>query len=710
MIRLTVGGILVVGGSLQAADITSLLVDAQTRFQESHYEQALKLYKQAHDQAGADASVEYNIGLCHLRLGDGDKAVQHFERVASRTEAPSSVRRAAFFNLGVVRATAARQRLEQLLAPETEENEQVPPPPPDAPENIEELQGIAAELLGAIALFREVESIAPGEEAQHNMRAVRITRRNVLGLLKNAIEAKEKGDMLKDPPAYLEALIGQQRTTVGLTRHLILDPGESPTAPRQARRAILRLQRQILERTGTFANHLAQFVESAEQTQASPAEGEETPREQVYHAAAGQLEKSIEAQRDAAAFMMDGEIGQSFDEQAAALDEMYVALRLFPQEPQKALIKARMEQSRLREMVSSIQSDSDWMRDALLGDVPIPEGARIAPAKTALYYDQSQVSTALSVLRGQCERIAAAGPPEEEAGMAAQEAPPQMNPELNRQLADVLAASDALRFQCLDAVEAREKDETLSKQQEILDVIDAALDLLPKTIEQRIAELVVRQARLNEEVKAETGDSLNPAAQEADAGLDELRRLAAQARSDVLSGTPAEVAERIRTAQDGIHVETESVHEDLRAQIPTGGSGATGPSGPAGDGQSAQVQAYIEAGKHVEQADFEMLVAVEGLDKAIVQNTLGPMEAEGPVQAAQAKALEELVKALSALRPPEDQPQCDQQEPQEQPQPQEEEDQGRENARRAVERTEQEREQAERQLYQRRPRTVIKDW
>jgi hypothetical protein len=710
MTRLTVAAVMVLCSSLQAADITSLLADAQTQFQESHYEQALKLYKQAQNQAGGDASVEYNIGLCHLHLGDGDKAIQHFEGIASRAEASATVRRDAFFNVGVIRAAAARQQLEELLNPQTEENAETPPLAPDAPQNIENLRVIAGELLRAIALFRECDSIEPSEDAQHNMRAVRITRRNVLGLLKHAVQAKEKEDMLNDPSAYLAALIGQQRTAMSLTRRLILDPPENAAEQRSARRSVLRLQRQTMERTGTFADHLAQFVESAEQTQASPAEGEKTPREQVYHAAAEQLESAIAAQRDASAFLMDGEIEPSFDEQRGALDEMYAALRLFPQEPQKALVKARAGQDRLREMTSNIQSDSDWLQDMLLGHVPIPEGAQLEPERTALYYDQLQVLTALSALRMQCEQISAAAQPEQVAGTPAQGTPPQMDPQLNRQLAEALAGSDTLGFKCLDAIEAREKDETVSKQQGILDMIDAALDLLPKTIEQRIAELVVRQARLNEEVKTEAGGGLTLTGQEADAGLDELRKLAADARSDVLGGPPAQVAEMIRTEQDDIHVETESVTEEMRKQIPMGGSDAAGPSSPAPDAQSPQVQAYIEASKHLEQADFEMLVALEGLDKAIVQNALGPMQADGPVQVAQANALEELVRALSALRQPEDQPQCDQQDQQDQKRQQEQEDQGSENARRALERADQEREQAERELYQRRPRTAIKDW
>ena len=249
--------ILVLCGSLRAADYTPLLIEAQTRFKESHYEQALKLYRQAQDQAGGDASVEYNIGLCHLRLGDPDKAIQHFESVASRADAPSTVRRDAFFNIGVIRATAVRQRLKDLLAPADVENEETSPPPPDGPENIENLQALAAELLRAIALFRECESIEPGEDARHNMRAVRITRRNVLGLLKNAVEAKEKEDMLNDPPAYLEVLIGKQREGVSLTRQMTLDPPKTTAAHRQARRAILRLQRRIMVARGAGRGNAA---------------------------------------------------------------------------------------------------------------------------------------------------------------------------------------------------------------------------------------------------------------------------------------------------------------------------------------------------------------------------------------------------------------------------------------------------------------------
>lgn len=709
MIRLSAAAWLLMGGSVWAANMTDLLVDAQTQFQASHYDQALKLYKQARDLAGSDASVRYNIGLCHLRLGDGDKAIQHFEEVASRSNVSDEVRRDALFNVGVIRTAAARQRLEALRNPEQEEDAEAPPSAVDSPENIDALKAITEDLLRAIALFRECEQIAPSEDARHNIRAARITRRNVLGLLKKAVEAKEKEDMLKDPPAYLEVLIKQQRSAVSLARRLLLDPPEGMAEQRNARRAVLRLQRQIMERTGTFADHLAQFVETTDQDQAPAGEEKQSPREQVYHAAADQLDRSITAQRDAAAFLMDGEIEPSFDDQLRALDEMYVALRLFPQPPQKALVKARTEQMRLKQLVANIESDSDWLQDPLIGDAPLPDDASLEPAKTALHYDQSQIVTALSALRAQCEQIARAGAADDQPQQEPQQTPPQLDPELNRQLAAALAESDKLGFQCLNAINSKDLGATLSRQQEILDMIDAALDLLPKTIEQRIAELVKRQATLNKEVKAETEVKSAPYLSEADSGLDKLRKLASDARSDVLGGAPAQDAERMRAEQDGIHTETEAVNDEMRKQIPNNTSAAAPPSAPPADGQSKKVQAYIEASKHLEEGGFEMLVALEGMDKAIVQGELSPMKAEGPVQLAQAKALTELIKALQALRPPNQKQQGEEKKQQDQQQ-QEPQDQESENARRAVERADQEREDAERQLYQRRPRTVIKDW
>ena len=734
----------VLAGGAWAADVTPVLVEAQTQFEAGHYEQALKLYKQAQDEAGGDAFVEYDIGLCHMRLGDGEKAAQHFEQVASRADAPVEIREDAFFNVGVIRATAARARLDALLHPQPAESADPnapaasappqpaqptqPPAAPDAPENIEELKGIAGALLQAIAPFRECERIAPSEDAQHNMRAIRITRRDVLGMLKRAVEAKEKEDMLKDPPAYLEALIAQQHTATGLTRRLLLDPPTEPAAMRGARRAVLRLERQILERTGLFADNLAQFVESAEaaqgappaaqgtQPQGEPEEPEPTPREQVYHAAADQLEHAIEKQRDASAFLMDGETEPSFDHQLQALDEMYVALRVFPQEPQQALVKARTVQAGLRDVVEGIEAASDWLQDARLGRAPLPDDAEMDSAKTAVHYDQKQVLNALAILRAQCEHVAESeqeaegeSAPAAPAAPAEQEKPPILDPELNRTLADILSKIDTLGPECLEAIAAQDKDTSLARQQDILDMIDAALEALPKTIEQRIAALIQRQALLNEEVKAEVGESTAEEGEGASEGMAALQALAAEARSKVLGGPPAQVAERVRTEQADIDTEADSVNEELRQQIPSGSGGAPGQAGGAADGQSQQVQAYIEASKHMEQAGFEMLVAIEGLDKAIVQDALGPLKAEGPVQPAQANALEELVKALAALRPPQDQQQQDQQDKQQQQQ-QQQESQESENARRAVERADQEREQAERELHQRKPREVIKDW
>ena len=153
--------------------------------------------------------------------------------------------------------------------------------------------------------------------------------------------------MLDDPRGYLVALIEQQRKSVGLVRYLVLDPADAPKEQRRARRSLLRFQKQIMEQCGSFAGHLAQFTESMDNDdQASSAEpAEPTPREQVYHLAAGQLEEAIESQRDAAAFLLDSEVDGSYEQQVEALNDMHVAKRIFPQGPGQALVAARTGQA-----------------------------------------------------------------------------------------------------------------------------------------------------------------------------------------------------------------------------------------------------------------------------------------------------------------------------------------------------------------------------
>jgi len=692
-----------------AAEIRPTLVDAQAQFEQTHYEQALKLYKQADAAEPGHPAVEYNIGLCHLNLGDGEKAMQRFESVASRAHVNGSLRSDAFYNVGFIRASDARRRLRELLAPATQPAEQIPP---EAPANIEQLRGIADELLRAITAFKQSREIEPADQTDHNIRAARITRRNVLGLLRRALETKEKQDILKDPRAYLEALIFEQDRQVSLTRYLILNPPEEPAQARSARRAAVRLQRRIMESTGTFADELSQFREGAsDQDPSSPATqpAQETPREKVYHAAARQIESAVEAQRDACAHLLDGEIRPACEKQFAAVEAMYAALYLFPLDPPRALVKARGEQAQLKELVATIEADEHWLRDPLLAEARIPAGASWEPDKTAIYYRQFQVGNLLSILRLQCRHIAATSRPADTPGAPPGQENPLLDPELNARLAEVLDQVESLRTECLEAITARDKDATLAVQDKLLEVIDAALELLPKTIEQRIAELIVRQGRLNAQVKAEAGEVDPDTADEGLSALDKVRKWAARLKSKLIGDPPAKVAETLRGQQKDIQAETAAVGQDVRHQIPAGTATQPGSASPPPAGQPPQVQAYIEAGKHLADADAEMTAAVEGLDRAVIEDSLKPMGADGPVQKPQAKALEELVKALAALRPPTTQPHDDQQEQKDQQQDQQQQ-QADQDVQRQVDRLDNERERAQRELYQKRPRTVIKDW
>ena len=91
------------------------------------------------------------------------------------------------------------------------------------------------------------------------------------------LNSDEKEDILKDPRAFLEELIFEQDRQTGLTRYLILSPPEDPKLVRAARRASVRLQRKIMERTDTFANHLSQFREAAKEQNPQKPPATQTP-------------------------------------------------------------------------------------------------------------------------------------------------------------------------------------------------------------------------------------------------------------------------------------------------------------------------------------------------------------------------------------------------------------------------------------------------
>lgn len=695
----------------RADDLRSTLVEAQSHFEAARFDQALKLYEKANATEPGHAAIEYNLALCHLRLGDGDKAAQQFETLASRAGISAALQRDAFYNVGLIRARAAREQLQGLLAPATQPTDRKPSA--DDPENIPKLEAIAGDLLRAIAAFRQSTASGADADAEHNIRAARITRRDVLGLLRRAKETKQKDDILKDPRAYLESLILEQGRQVAVGRLLLLDPPADAAQLRQARRAGLRAQRKLMETTGTLADNLAQFREQqkdprppAPASAPSTQPAEETPREKAYHAAAKQLTKAVEAQRTACAFLLDNELRPAYDRQTAAREEMTVALYMFPLDPAQVLVKARGRQTELRELVSNLKAAPDWLRDPLLPEVSLPKDAQWDADQTPIHYAQKQIGIVLARLHRQCEYVATTTQPAEEPQAPQQPKEPLLDPELNRKLADILQPAEELQKQCLAAIVAQHRKPALAAQDELIKLIDAALDVLPKTLEQKVTELIIRQNQLNADVQAEAGTPSNAPGGSAAAALDEVRKWATRFKSALLRGQPAKVAESLSARQKTLRSDTDAVNEEVRKNVP---SGATAQPGSSATSQPAELKGFIEAAKHLTEAGNHMDSALKGFDQAVVENSLKPLQPDGPVQVPQAKALEELLKALLALQPPSTQPSEDQddqrQQQQQQRQPTRDEDQQRE-----LERLDRERERAERELYQRRPRTVIKDW
>ncbi len=692
-----------------AVDIRPTLLDAQGQFQQAHYEQALKLYQQADEAEPGHAAVEYDIGLCHLYLGDGEKAIQRFEALASRSEAGTPLRRDAFYNIGLVRARGATGQLKQLFAPATQPSDHKPAP--DDPANIPKLQGIADELLRAITAFRKSAEVEDSADTQHNIRAVRSMRRDVLGLIRKAAEARQKDDILKDPRAYLEALIGEQEQQASLSRLLVLDPPQEAGQARQARRAALRAQRKTMENTGTFADELSQFREKGDAGKDAPASApasqpaEETPREKVYKAAAKQIGKAIESQREACAHLLDGEVKPAHQKQAEAAEQMYAALYMFPLEPGQVLVKARLEQAALRELVNAVKADDDWLRDPLVPNATVPKDTAWDAGTAPVHVRQSRVGAVLALLHRQCEQVAATSRPAGQAKGPQQEPEPMLDPELNRKLADVLAGTPPLTEKALAGIADRDREVVLPAQEDLLKVIDTALDLLPKTLEQKITALIIRQNRLNGEVQAEAGEAGTTSTNAAATALEDIRKWATRLKSRLLGNRPARLAEGMSGTQKAIRKDTIAVNDEVRQKVPAGA--ASQPSAAPAASQPAELKTYIEASKHLVEAGNHMDAVLGGFDQAMVEDSLRPMQPGGPVQVSQGKALEELVKALAALKPPASQPSQDQD------QKQQKQDQAQDNQQdrqRELDRMEKERERAERELYQRRPRTVIKDW
>jgi len=694
--------------SAVAADVRGLLLDAQKQYEQSHYEQALKKYREALDAGGNDASIDYNIALCHLNLGDAEKAIQLFEGVAGRSDARPALRRDASYNIGVIRATAARDRLKALLAPATQPAE---PKRADAPENIETLRSIADDFLRAIAGFRRSQDIEPGPDAEQNIRAARIMRRDVLGLLRRALEEKEKKSILDDPREYLDGIILDQARQVSLSRHALqartaTRPAEDSAEARALRRSALRLQRKTMERTDTFAAQLAQFREAADKPGAPATQpAAETPREQLYHAVAKAMQPAIASQRDACGHFLDGGIDNAYKAQHKALDAMRQAAALFPIEPERALVRWGVEQAVLRELVGTIKSSADWLRDPLLENTAVPAGAKWDLADTAIHDAQKQIGDGLGRLARQCRLVATATQPAAPGPPSRQE-DPALDPDLNGKLADILDTAAAPSAECLTAIAEGNALRTVAAQTKIAETIEAALNLFPKSVEQRLAELIVRQLRLNDEVKGEAGEAAPAAGGATEAIANTVRDLTARLKSLVLRRKPAEIARALGDRQRNIRKDTVAVNEEIRKYVTAASSTQPAP----GTDPQAKVQAYIEAGKHVDMADSEMAAAAEGLDKAVIQKSLRILKSDGPVQKAQAAALDELHKALAALRPPQTQPRP--QDPQEQKDRQQKQDepQARQDFRRAVDRQDREREEAMRRLHQVRPRTAVKDW
>ncbi len=453
-------------------------------------------------------------------------------------------------------------------------------------------------MLRSIEAFRKSTQVEANADSDHNIRAVRIMRRDILGLLRKAKEAKQKEDILKDPRGYLEALILEQEQQRSLTRLLAIEPPQEAAQAREARRAGLRAQRKLMENTGAFADELSQFHEKSDTAKPAPTSAPagqpaETPREKLYKAAAKQIDTAIESQRDACAFLLDGDVKSANEKQASACDQMYGTLYSFPMEPGQVLVKLRTEQATLRQMVGEVKKQQDWLRDPLVPDAAVLADLAWDAEKSPIGMHQVRVGTVLALLDRQCEYVAKTPQPADKGkGQQADKKPPMLDPQLNQKLADVLEDAPSLTVTIMTAMKGQDQKATIAGQNDLLKLIDKALDLLPKTIEQRITELIVRQNRLNTEVQAEAGKPGSTPANAAATALEEIRNWATRFKSRLLGKDPAKLAEAMGATQKAIKADTVSVSGDVKKKIPAGTSPQATP--PASTSQPSRPQCVYQ--------------------------------------------------------------------------------------------------------------------
>ena len=83
-----------------AQPVNKILNNADKKYQNSEYEKASELYKEALNQSSGDLAAQYNLGVARFRLNDIDGAKEAFKKALSLTDNKSMSAKISY-NLGV---------------------------------------------------------------------------------------------------------------------------------------------------------------------------------------------------------------------------------------------------------------------------------------------------------------------------------------------------------------------------------------------------------------------------------------------------------------------------------------------------------------------------------------------------------------------------------------------------------------------------------
>ncbi len=499
--------VLLLAGSATFAD--DPLRDGNAAYRAGDFDQAVARYESEEETTDL-LTRRFNAGVSYIRKGAGDEAIERFEDVAARAE--GGLRRSSLYNLGWSHFQGGKTIAGEAFSTE------------DTEERVTKLTAAAKSYRSAAEFFRRIDP--PDEDVRHNIGVVKTALRTVLdeiARLEEAKRQKEEEELLKDPPQLVRHLIATEKMHRVWSRNLKDQPARTRRLPcRQLRKAEAK-NRQLAEKL----HH--RLTREPEEGQAPPEE--EKKRLEMAAAAVG---SAIDAMKNAEVDYGKLDAERAVASHTSAVHELRMALMGFPLNIAEVIAEGLATQERAVSLTEALIESSEAGRGSAATD---PEGAPAsgvgkvlldaikdkALQPVAKFLAPKPADEANAIADEEEDVIWASGivsqaeipptPPQPQGPVPGGGAAQPPGPVLDAVQAKLL--SEALRAEGQNALaastRAREQLATvelagaLEAEKQALEALKRAQELLPKppkTPEERLRELILRQREALEGVKA----------------------------------------------------------------------------------------------------------------------------------------------------------------------------------------------------------------